>query len=153
MTEIEKLQEQVNSLQKQIDLMKLKESEEVKPLRFKDLTHKQKYHSVETNEVSSFRDFYHVPEHLQNVIMGNAFKTHDESIEYAPKYLRKLEILEWLHRNRDFENGTFFLMYHKKNDQITYYQDCNNLISQYPLTNPHEAIETFGNDLKLIFDL
>jgi hypothetical protein len=152
MTEIEKLQEQVDALQKQIDLMKTKESE-VKPLGFGDLKQSDKFYIVNVFNNIDFQIYEKDIIDSQNIILGNAFKTKKQAEAYIPRYTRKLEILEWLHRNRDFENGTCFLMYHKKNDQITYYQDCNNLISQYPLNNPHEAIDLFGDDLKLIFDL
>jgi hypothetical protein len=151
MTEIEKLQEQINSLQKQIDLMKIKESE-VKPLGFGDLNKDDKYFLISKEDISEVyfeKDFYD----FEKVLIGNAFRTEEDAESYRLKHTRKLEILEWLNRNRDFKNGTFFLMYHKKTDKITYYQDFNNVISNYPLDNPQEAIDLFGDDLKLIFDL
>ena len=152
MTEIEKLQEQVNSLQKQIDLMKFKKSE-VKPLGFDDLKKNDLYWYIKGND---FLDVYFDKEFYdcEKILIGNAFRTEEEAEAYHPKYLRKLEILEWLHRNRDFEENCYINWNKVDNDPYINMYEFS-VLNQYSLSqeNANKAIELFGNDLKLIFDL
>ena len=132
----------------------MKEHEEIKPLGFGDLGEDDMYCTIIYNNKSDQFVFENDTTDLERLAMGNAFRTKEEAEAYRPKYLRKLEILEWLHKHRDF-NKNHYILWDIERKKPSNNVNFDFLLNNYPLSaeDANKAIYLFENDLKLIFEL
>ena len=149
-------------MNKEQALEKIKELEnyikelDSKPKRFKAEYSELYYFYMNTLHVCSLAEQNHL-DSRERYILGNYYQSRQEAQANKEKYLKKLEILEWMEDNRkefEYENINYFISWHYEYNEPSIYNLSFSQRSKYCFTEKkaQECIDKFGQDLKLIFE-
>lgn len=154
---IEEAEQRIKDAQRQIELAKKDiEAIDSKPKRFK-ARKGQEYYFINglRDAAATTWDGYLVDK--KNYILGNVFKTKEQAEANKEKYLKKIEILEWMEGNRiRFSHGVnnYSIRWNWHYNTPIIDSDSNHQSTKYCFEKgkAKECIDKFGQDLKLIFE-